>query len=169
MLRRPRLLAVLAVTLIAGGALAYAALGASGQGSVGSASFATGGRVDTPSGTFLNVRAPVAVTSVAGPLLVRFSATGYEQDFNRGGSFVGKRYAAMNVRVLVDGVQVGPAVRFFDNTGKIGVQKPRPTTTSYEWARHVGAGNHSVTVQFKNRTTWDSATILASTLAVQHG
>ena len=73
-------------------------------------------------------------------MLIRFSATGYDQDFNSGGGFAGHKYAAMLVRVLVGGSQVGPAVRFFDNTGKVGVQKPRPTTTSYEWAVNTTSG-----------------------------
>jgi hypothetical protein len=60
-------------------------------------------------------------------------------------------------------------VRFFDNTGKVGVQKPRPTTTSYEWALNTTLGSKTVRVQFKDLNTFDSATILHSTLTVQNG
>jgi hypothetical protein len=111
----------------------------------------------------------VVVGPATGPMLIRFSATGYEQDFNSGGGFAGHKYAAMFVRVLVNGSQVGPAVRLFDNTGKVGVQKPRPTTTSYEWAVNTTPGSKTVRVQFKNLNTFDNATILHSTLTVQNG
>ncbi len=170
MTTKSRLLAVLAAFALIAGVVVVAAIGATGSGAADQVTFETGGRHDTPSGSFVNTGSAVTVNpSGSGPTLIRFSATGYEQDFNSGGAFAGHRYAAMLVRVLVNGSQVGPAVRFFDNTGKIGVQKPRPTTTSYEWAANTTTGVKNVRVQFKNRNTFDSATILRSTLTVTNG
>jgi hypothetical protein len=173
MLTKSRLIALLGLLALVASVLVAGALAASGGGTADLVKFKTGGRVDTPSGTFLDVpNASVTVSPAVGaqPLLIRFSASGYEQDYNMGGSFVGKKYAAMLVRVLVDGTQVGPVVRFFDNTGKVGVKTPRPTNASYEWATTVtgGGGPKQIKVQFRNLHTWDSATIVASTLAVQY-
>ena len=169
MFTKPRLIAVFAAAVLAGVVLAVGAIGATGSGTADQVTFRTSNQVDTPSGSFINTGSQVVVSPATGPMLIRFSATGYEQDFNSGGGFAGHKYAAMFVRVLVNGSQVGPAVRFFDNTGKIGVQKPRPTTTSYEWAVNTTAGSKTVRVQFKNLNTFDSATILHSTLTVQNG
>jgi hypothetical protein len=63
---------------------------------------------------------------------------------------------------------VGPVVRFFDNTGKVGVQKPRPTTTSYEWAKHVTAGAQNIRIQFKNLHTFDDANLNRFTLTAHY-
>jgi hypothetical protein len=170
MLTKSRLAVVLGVLALGAVVLVVGAIGATGTGTADQATFRTKNRVDTPSGSFINTGSQVVVSpSGAGPMLIRFSATGYEQDFNSGGGFAGHRYAAMLVRVLVNGSQVGPAVRFFDNTGKVGVQRPRPTTTSYEWAVNTTSGSKTVRVQFKNLHTFDNATILHSTLAVQNG
>jgi hypothetical protein len=81
------------------------------------------------------------------------------RDLNGGGGFAGHKFAAMFVRVLVNGVQVGHPVRFFDNTGKVGVAKPRPTTASFEWAKHVTAGAQNIQVQFKNLNAFDDANL----------
>ncbi len=167
MSKRSKLIAVFAVLSLVASVVVVGAIGATGGGAVDHVRWATKGRVDTPSGTFLNTGSAVTVTpSTPSTLAIRFSATGYEQDFNSGGSFSGKRYAAMLIRVTVDGNPVGPGVRFFDNTGKVGVQKPRPTVASYEWIANVSAASHTVRVQFRNLNTFDSATILNSTLTV---
>jgi hypothetical protein len=164
---KTKLLAGFAVLALAAGVVVAGAIGASGDDIADHVNWKTSGRVDTPSSTFINTNSVVTVTPpVPSTLAIRFSATGYEQDFNSGGSFVGKHYAAMFVRVTVDGSPVGPAVRFFDNTGKIGAQKPRPTVSSYEWIANVATGSHTVRVQFKNLNTFDNATILKSTLTV---
>jgi hypothetical protein len=164
---KTKLLAGFAVLALAAGVVVAGAIGASGDDIADHVNWKTSGRVDTPSSTFINTNSVVTVTPpVPSTLAIRFSATGYEQDFNSGGSFVGKHYAAMFVRVTVDGSPVGPAVRFFDNTGKIGVQNPRPTVSSYEWIANVATGSHTVRVQFKNLNTFDNATILKSTLTV---
>src|SRR5215211_810829 len=168
MFTKRKLIALFAATVIVAGVLVVAAIGATGSGTADQVTFRTSNRVDTPSGSFINTGSQVVVNPGTGPMLIRFSATGYEQDFNSGGGFAGHKYAAMFVRVLVNGSQVGPAVRFFDNTGKVGVQKPRPTTTSYEWALNTTLGSKTVRVQFKNLNTFDSATILHSTLTVQN-
>jgi hypothetical protein len=164
---KSKLLAAFAMLVLATAVIVAGAIGASGNGIADHVNWKTSGRVDTPSSTFINTTSVVTVTPpVPSTLAIRFSATGYEQDFSSGGSFVGKHYAAMFVRVTVDGSPVGPAVRFFDNTGKIGVQNPRPTVSSYEWIANVSTGSHTVRVQFKNLNTFDNATILKSTLTV---
>jgi hypothetical protein len=167
MLTKPRLAVVLGLLAFGEAVFVVGAIGASGNDIADHVNWKTSGRVDTPSSTFLNTNSSVTVTPpVPSTLAIRFSATGYEQDFNSGGSFSGKRYAAMLVRVTVDGSPVGPAVRLFDNTGKVGSQKPRPTVSSYEWIANVSAGSHTVRVQFRNVHTFDNATILKSTLTV---
>ncbi len=50
-------------------------------------------------------------------------------------------------------------MRFFDNTGKVGVQKPRPTTASYEWAVSTTLARRHVQVQFKNLHAFDDANL----------
>jgi hypothetical protein len=167
MLEKRKVIGALAIAIVAAAVAVVGAIAASGNDIADHVNYKTSGRVDTPSSTFLNTNSAITVTPpVTSTLAIRFSATGYEQDFNMGGSFVGKRYAAMFVRVTVDGSQVGPAVRFFDNTGKVGVRTPRPTASSYEWATQVAGGSHDVRVQFRNLHTWDSATLLKSTLTV---
>jgi hypothetical protein len=169
MLTKSRLIVVFTLAALVATVLVVGAIGASGSDIADHVNWKTSGRVDTPSSTFLNTNSAVTVTPpTPSTLAIRFSASGYEQDFNSGGSFAGKRYAAMLVRVTVDGLPVGPVVRLFDNTGKIGVQKPRPTVSSYEWIANVSAGSHTVRVQFKNLNTFDNATILKSTLSVLH-
>jgi len=169
MFTKSRLIVVFALAALGATVLVVGAIGASGSDIADHVNWKTSGRVDTPSSTFLNTNSAVTVTPpTPSTLAIRFSATGYEQDFKSGGSFAGKRYAAMLVRVTVDGLPVGPVVRLFDNTGKIGVQKPRPTVSSYEWIANVSAGSHTVRVQFKNLNTFDNATILKSTLSVLH-
>jgi hypothetical protein len=170
MSRKSKLLAVFAVLALAAAVVVVGAIGASGGGTIDSVKFKTGANASTPSGSFLDVPgASVSVTAAPGPLVIRFSATGTDQDFNSGGGFAGHKYAAMVVRVIVNGSQVGPAVRFFDNAGKVGVQKPRPTTASYEWAKTVTGGVQNVKVQFKNLHTFDNANIDAYTLSAQYG
>ena len=170
MSKRSKLIAVFAVLSLVASVVVVGAIGATGGGTADKVKFKTGANASTPSGSFIDVPgASLSVTPAAGPLVIRFSASGTDQDFNSGGGFAGHKYAAMFVRVLVNGSQVGPAVRFFDNTGKVGVQKPRPTTTSYEWAKTVSGGPQNVKVQFKNLNTFDNANINAYTLSAQYG
>jgi hypothetical protein len=170
MSRKSKLIAVFAVLSLVASVVVIGAIGATGGGTADQVKFKTGANASTPSGSFIDVPgASFSVTPAAGPLVIRFSASGTDQDFNSGGGFAGHTYAAMVVRVLVNGSQVGPAVRFFDNAGKVGVQKPRPTTTSYEWAKTVSGGPQNVKVQFKNLHTFDNANIDAYTLSVQYG
>jgi hypothetical protein len=166
MLSKPRLIAVCALVILAAGFLVVGAIGATDSGTSDKIAFKTGAHASTPSGTFIDVPG-AAITPNAtadGPLVIRFSAEGSVRDLSSGGSFAGHKYAAMFVRVLVNGVQVGPVVRFFDNTGKVGVSKPRPTTASYEWAKHVTAGAQNVQVQFKNLHTFDDSNLDSFTL-----
>ena len=157
--------AVLAVA--AGGGVAHA--GIAGGGAVGNVEFQTGGGVSTPSGTFITV-ATRSFTSAAGPIVVSFSAEGWDQDWASGGTFSGHNYAALRVRVLLNNTPMQPgAVVLFDNTGKITVRTPRPTSASFDWAATMASGGaKTVKVQVANLHTFDMAQINHYTLSVQH-
>ena len=166
MFTKRKFIALFAATVIVAGVLVVAAIGATDTGTSDKIAFKTGANASTPSGGFIDVPgAAISPNATAdGPLVIRFSAEGSVRDLNSGGGFSGHNYAAMFVRVLVNGVQVGPVVRFFDNTGKVGVSKPRPTTASYEWAKHVTAGAQNIKVQFKNLHAFDDANLDSFTL-----
>src|SRR4051794_26026055 len=118
MFTKPSLIAVFAVAVLVAGVLVVGAIGASDAGTSDKIAFKTGADASTPSGGFIDVPG-AAITPNAttdGPLVIRFSAEGSVRDLSSGGGFSGHNYAAMFVRVLVNGVQVGPVVRFFDNT-----------------------------------------------------
>ena len=170
MFTKRRMLAACAAIALGSLVLVVGAIGAADSGTSDKIAFKTGANASTPSGSFIDVpgAATTVTASVDGPLVVRFSAAGSVRDLNSGGAFAGHDFAAMSVRVLVNGVQVGPAVRFFDNTGKVGVRKPRPTTASYEWAKHVTAGPQDVQVQFKNLHAFDDANIDGFTLTAHY-
>ena len=163
---KSKLIAVTAVLALAGTIVVVSAIGATDSGTSDKIAFKTGANASTPSGGFINV--PGASRSVVatadGPLVIRFSAEGSVRDLNSGGGFSGHNYAATFVRVLVNGTQVGPVVRFFDNTGKVGVSKPRAMAASYEWAKHVTAGAQNIQVQFKNLHAFDDSNIDSFTL-----
>jgi hypothetical protein len=146
-----------------------AATAVTGGGPAGVVEFQTGNRIDTPSGTFQEVTS-LTFTAAAGPLVVRFSGAGSELDTNSLAEFVGRAYASMRVRVLLNGVPLAPgAVTFIDNTGKIRVRATRPRAASFEWAGTVSApGQQTVAVQFRNLHSFDSATLTRWTLTVQH-
>jgi hypothetical protein len=139
----------------------------------GTLAFETGDRIDTPSGRFVTVTSK-AFTAGSGPLVVRFAGEGYVEDWNRQAEFVGKSYAAMKVRVLLNGAPLAPdAVTLLDNSGKIGerssLQGSRASAASFDWAGTVSTpGSQTVTVEFRNVHTWDSATLLRWTLTIQH-
>ena len=60
-------------------------------------------------------------------------------------------------------------VTFLDNGGAIGIRRPRLAVSSFEWAGALSSGGaQTVTVQFRNIHTWDTATILRWTLTIQH-
>jgi hypothetical protein len=167
MSRKSKLIAILAPLALVAAVFAVTAIGANDSGTSDKIAFKTGANASTPSGSFINVPGgSLSVTPTsAGPLVIRLSAEGSVRDLNSGGGFAGHKFAAMFVRVLVNGSRVGPVVRFFDNTGKVGVSKPRPTTASYEWAKHVtGAGAQNIQLQFKNLNAFDDANINAFTL-----
>jgi hypothetical protein len=161
MFTKRRMLVACAAILLGSLVVVVGAIGASDSGTSDQIAFKTGANASTPSGSFIDVPGAATAVSVSGggPLLVRFSAEGSVRDLNSGGSFAGHHYAVMFVRVLVNGVQLGPVARFFDNTGKVGVRKPRAATASYEWAKHVTAGVQNVKVQFKNLHAFDDANI----------
>jgi len=164
-----RVVAVAAVlALAAAGGVARAAV--NGGGAAGDVEFQTGGGVSTPSGSFITV-ATRSFTSGPGPIVVSFSAEGWDQDWTSGGSFAGHNYAALRVRVLLNNTPVAPgAVVFFDNTGKITIRTPRPTSTSFDWAATMSSGGvKTVKVQVANLHTFDMAQINHYTLSIQHG
>jgi hypothetical protein len=163
-----------ALALLSGTAVAAAvATSGSASGPAGVVEAVTGDRIDTPSGVFLPVTSQT-FTAGNGPIVVRFSGEGLVEDWNSMAGFVGKQYAAMKVRVLLDGVQLAPgAVTFVDNGGQIAqrspLASPRGRAAAFDWAGTVATtGQHTVTVEFRNLHTWDSATLLRWTLIVQH-
>jgi hypothetical protein len=130
--------------------------------------FKTGGAFSTPSGSYVTVTTS-SFAAGGGVIAVQFSAAGWVQDWKSGGVFAGKDYAALRARVLVNGTPLGPgSVVLFDNTGKIGIKPPRPTSASFEWAGIVGAGATTVTVQVANLHAFDNAQLNHFTLTVQH-
>jgi hypothetical protein len=165
--------ALAAVALAVGGA-AGAAISDTGGGPAPNLDFATGDRVDTPSASFQQLIAK-AFSSERGAMVVRLSAEGCVQDTNGQGRFVGRAYAAMQVRALLNGVPLAPGtITLLDNAGKIGepcgLGGQRASAASFEWGGAVTtAGPQTVTVQFRNVRAWDSATVLHSTLVIQHG
>lgn len=163
-----------AAALLSGAAVAAAVVTAgSAGGPAGMVETVTGDRIDTPSGKFLPVVSRT-FTAASGPIVVRFAGEGLVEDWNSNAGFVGKSYAAMKVRVLLDGVPMVPGVvTFVDNAGRIGerspLARPRGHAAAFDWAGIVAtAGSHTVTVEFRNLHTWDSATLLRWTLTVQH-
>jgi hypothetical protein len=167
MFTKPRLIAVVALVALGALVLVVTAIGATDSGASDKIAFTTGANASTPSGSFINVPggSRSVTTTADGPLVIRFSAERSVRDLDSGGNFAGHKFAATFVRVLVNSVQVGPVVRFFDNTGKIGVSKPRPTTSSYEWAKHVTAGAQNIQVQFKNLNAFDDSNLDSFTLS----
>jgi hypothetical protein len=163
----------LLIGVVTGAAIAGGG-GSSGGGPAVNLDFVTEGRIDTPSATFQPVIAK-SFESQRGVLVVRFSAEGCVQDTNAQAQFVGKAYAAIKVRVLLNGVPLAPGtVTLIDNAGKIGepcgLQGTRASAASFEWGGlATTAGQQTVEVQFRNIRAWDSATLLRSTLAIQHG
>jgi hypothetical protein len=163
-----------AAALLSGTAVAAAVVtSGSASGPAGVVETVTGDRIDTPSGRFMQVVSQ-SFTAGTGPIVVRFAGEGLVEDWNEMAGFVGKEYAAMKVRVLVDGAPMEPgAVTFVDNGGRIGerspLPRPRGRAAAFDWAGTVAsAGAHTVTVQFRNIHTWDSATLLRWTLTIQH-
>ena len=126
--------------------------------------------IETPSGTYLPITRATFRTTVEGPMTVRFSGTAHASDWTGPDArFVGRSYAALLVRVLLDGAPLAPgAVVFGDNTGKVSINAARPKAASFEWAKEVTAGSHRVEVQFRNRRTWDIGGITRWSLVIQH-
>lgn len=164
-----RTIAVVAVVaLAAAGGVARATI--NGGGAAGQVEFQTGTGVNTPSGAFITV-ATRTFTSAAGPIVVSFSAEGWDQDWGSGGTFIGHDFASLRVRVLLNNTPMSPgAAVFFDNTGKITIKTPRPTAASFDWAGTIATGGtKTVKVQVANLHTFDMGQINRYTLSVQHG
>jgi hypothetical protein len=156
--------------MLAGAAAAgLAVASSSGGGTAAQVEFKTGGAVSTPSGTFLTIVSD-SFTAGPGPIVVRFSAVGSEQDWNRSPAFVGLHYAAMRVRVLLNGAGMAPgASTLIDNRGVRADRTPRPIAAGYEWAGTIASGGTQVVrVQLANLHTFDMATLDHWTLVIQH-
>ena len=94
-----------------------------------------------------------------GPIVsIRLTGDAYAQDFGAGGVFKGRKYAAMNVRIKVDGVVIppGPLV-MASNAGQIGVQARRPMGNSLEWWWQTAAPDPVIKIQARSRTQGDQA------------
>jgi hypothetical protein len=169
-MRRGRALGVAAVTVLVGAVAGGIALAnTSGSGTAAQVEFKTGGAISTPSGTFLTIVTD-SFTANPGPIVVRFSAVGDEQDWNAAPAFVGRHYAAMRVRVLLNGSALAPgASTFIDNRGLRSARTPRPIAAGYEWAGMIGSGGaQTVRVQLANLHTFDMANLNHWTLVIQH-
>ncbi len=162
----------LPVALVAAclGTATVASAVAHGSGSTGKVDFDSSNvLIETPSGTFQKVTS-MNVTTAGGPLVVRFDAQAYENDFNAGGSFDGTHYAAMLVRVTVDGTVVSPGgVRFTTNEGKRNIDDTNGQAASFSWATTVSAGTHTVEIDFRSLTTFDISGLVRWTLTADHG
>jgi hypothetical protein len=171
-MRSKRVFALGALLVLALAVTAVAhAVGVSGNGMAEKVAFSTGGTVSTPSGTFVTVATRTFnVTTGGSPVIVRFSASGFVQDFGKGGVFVGKSYAALRVRVLLGSKALAPgAVKLFDNTGQIAVSKPRAVANSFEWVGlATSPGASTVKVQVANINAFDNAQINKWALVIQH-
>jgi hypothetical protein len=126
--------------------------------------------IETPSGTYLRLTAASFRSTVAGPVTVRFSGNAYASDWTGPDPrFVGRSYAALLVRVLLDGAPLAPGTATLgDNTGKVSVNAARPKAASFEWTGSVPAGGHRIEVQFRNRSTWDLGGLTRWSLVIQH-
>lgn len=162
---RTAALGVAGASLAVGAAVAWAG---GGSGSIAAASFfSTTTPISTPSSAFQTVDTRVVPVN-AGPVLIRFSGFGFEQDWDSSPKFVGKSYAAMKARVLVNGVRKPPTVTLIDNAGEIGVKTPQPRTGSYGWAFTSGATTLTIKVQIANAHTFDMAQLTSYTITVLH-
>ena len=80
----------------------------------------------------------------------------------------------MKVRVLLDGVPMEPAPSRSSTTAAASASAARWPSPAGVPPRSTGPGRspppagHTVTVEFRNLHTWDSATLLRWTLTVQH-
>ena len=164
-----------AAALLSGTAVAAAVVtSGSASGPAGVVETVTGGRIDTPSGRFLPVVSRT-FTAASGPIVVRFAGEGLVEDWNDRAGFVGKKYAAMKVRVLLDGVPMEPGAghvrrqRRPHRRAQPAAEPPRPCRrVRLGRDRSPPPASHTVTVEFRNLHTWDSATLLRWTLTVQH-
>jgi hypothetical protein len=152
--------------------LGGAAIGStlSGGGSTGKVDFRTSTvLLETPSSTFQNVTS-MNITTAGGPVVVRFDAQAYVNDFNADANFDGTHFAAILVRVLLDGsvVPPGPAVRFTTNEGKRNVLDLHGQAASFSWATTAGSGTHTIKVQFCGLHTYDLSGLVRWTLTVDH-
>lgn len=160
--------ALIASVTLFGGAAIGATL--SGSGATGKVNFKTSTvLLETPSGTWQNVTS-MTVTTASGPLVIRFDAQAYINDFNSGANFDGTHYAATLIRVLLDGATVPPgAVRFTTNEGKRNVLDQAGQAVSFSWATTASSAAHTIKVQFRSLTTFDISGLRRWTLTADHG
>ena len=161
--------AALAVPIIL---LGGAAIGAtlSGSGNTGKVDFKTSDiKLETPSSAWQNVTS-MNITTASGPLVVRFDAQAYVDDFNSGANFDGTHYSATLVRALLDGVALPPGgVRFTTNEGKRNVLDLNGQAASFSWATTASGAPHTITIQFRSLTTFDISGLTRWTLTADHG
>jgi hypothetical protein len=155
------------IALVGGAALGGTV---SGSGSTGKVNFRTSDvLLETPSSTFQNVTT-MNVTTGDGPVVVRFDAQAYVNDFNADALFDGTHFAAMVVRVLLDGsvVPPGPQIRFTTNEGKRNVLDTHGQAASFSWATTVSSGTHTIKMQFRGLHLYDLSGLVRWTLTVDH-
>jgi hypothetical protein len=160
--------AIAVPVILLGGAAIGATL--SGSGNTGKVDFKTSDvRLETPSSAWQTVTT-MAITTANAPLVVRFDAQAYVDDFNSGANFDGTHYAATLVRVLLDGAVVPPGgVRFTTNEGKRNALDLNGQAVSFSWATTATAAGHTITVQFRSLTTYDISGLVRWTLTADHG
>jgi hypothetical protein len=96
---------------------------------------------------------PISNASSA-PTLIRFTGAAYAQDFGQGGVFKGEKYAAMKLKVVVDGERLEDPVTFADNRGVIGSEQPKAIVSSAEWGT-LNAGSQVAQIYVKSLNQHD--------------
>ena len=101
-----------------------------------------------------------------GPLVIRFSAEGSVRDLNSGGGFSGHNYAAMFVRVLVNGASggAGGAVLRQHRQGRRVEAAADDDVLRMGEARHWRRAPRTFKLQFKNLHAFDDANLDSFTL-----
>ena len=166
--RAPWIVGALGIVILAGGV----AIGATvtGSGDTGKVKFRTSDvLLETPSSTWQDVTS-MNVTTASGPIVIRFDAQAYVNDFDSDAMFDGTHYAATLVRALLDGAVVPPGgVRFTTNEGKRNVKDVAGQAASFAWATETTSDVHTVKVQFRGLNTFDLSGLVRWTLTVDHG
>ena len=131
------------------------AFGGVNNGPIDRAFIAVGGDFETPSGNWQTVD-EVSV-SIEGPLTTFvLTGEGFAQDYGSGGVFKGQDYAAMKVRLKVNGDVLQPgAMTFASNAGVKKSASPRTMGNTLTWFYQSGSATLPVQIQVKNLNTND--------------